>query len=282
MKFLRLLIGSLFAALMLAAAPTASAIVDGKADTSHDYVVFVGQQVILPGGPPINTQACSGTLVAPTIVVTAAHCSLLPPGAPPFPLCSAPGQVFCVAYVVRQGENMREPDAETTAQSFARHPLFCATCSFLANHDLGVITLSAPLEGPYAKLPRPDSVAKRFRKDKQTTIVGFGTDSPGAPPSSLGPRREGKVEATLFGANPNLLELPVPSKKNRDAVACNGDSGGPLVKGRTLQAVISFGDTSCGGPTFAYRLDTDAARSFLASFLDLGTSEGGDDDERDD
>ena len=56
----------------------------------------------------------------------------------------------------------------------------------------------------------------------------------------------------------------------------------PLVKGRTLQAVISFGDTSCGGPTFAYRLDTDAARSFLASFLDLGKSEGGDEDERDD
>ena len=263
-------------------APTASAIVDGDLDTRHDEVVFVGQQVVLPGGPPVNLQACSGTLVAPTIVVTAAHCSLLPAGAPPFPICSPTRPVLCINYVVRQGDNMRAPDAETTATAFAVHPLFCASCGFLSNHDLGVITLASPLSGPYAKLPRADSVAKHFKKDKQATIVGYGTDSAGAPASSLGPRRSGRADASLYDANTNLLELPVPSKKNRSAVACNGDSGGPVMKGRTLQAVISFGDTACGGPTFAYRLDTPSARSFLASFVDLGRSEGGDEDERDD
>jgi hypothetical protein len=252
----------------LAAAPTASAIVDGREDRSHDYVVFVGQQIIVPGGA-VNTQACTGTLVAPTIVVTAAHCSLLPPGAPPFPLCSAPGQVFCVSYSVRQGDNMRTPDAETTAKSFDVHPLFCATCDFLANHDLGVITLNAALEGPYGRLPKPDSLAKRFQNGKKTTIVGYGTDSAGAPPTSLGPRRSGRATASLYGANTNMLELPGPSKRNRAAVACNGDSGGPLLSGRTMHAVISFGDTACAGPTFAYRLDTNDARSFLAGFVDL-------------
>jgi hypothetical protein len=265
----------------LVGAPTASAIVDGELDSRHDEVVFVGQQIVFPG-MIANGQACSGTLVAPTIVVTAAHCSLLPPGAPSLPLCSAAQPVFCVQYVVRQGDNMRAPDAETTARSFTLHPSFCATCDFFANHDLGVITLNTPLDGPYAKLPKSGSLEKRFKKDKQTTIVGFGTDSPTAPPTSLGPRRSGKANASLFAPNTNLLQLPVPSKKNRDAVACNGDSGGALIQGRTLQAVISFGDTACGGPTFAYRLDTASARSFLASFVDLGKSEGSDDDERDD
>ena len=50
MASLRTLFISLLAALTLAAAPTASAIVDGTDDTDHDYVVFVGQQVQLPNG----------------------------------------------------------------------------------------------------------------------------------------------------------------------------------------------------------------------------------------
>lgn len=284
MASLRLVLGLTCAALVLVFAPSAAAIVNGSPDGNrHPYVVFVGQQVVTPAGP-VNTQACSGSLVGPSTVVTAAHCSVVftPRGIAPLPKCSTATPVFCVRWVVRQGENMRAPTGETLAASFDVAPGFCATCPFVGNNDLGVITLAAPLDGPYAKLPKLESVAKRFRKERTATIVGYGVDAPGASPATLGPRRYGKAEARLFAGDLNLLELPVPTRSNRAAVACTGDSGGPVLKGKTLQAVISFGDNACGGPTYALRLDTNAAQSFLATYVDLRGSHGGDDDERDD
>jgi hypothetical protein len=63
---------------------------------------------------------------------------------------------------------------------------------------------------------------------------------------------------------------------------CFADSGGPSLRGRTILAVTSIGDDSCRGPTYAYRLDTDAARSFLANYVSLKGDRRGDDDERED
>ncbi len=276
MASLRTLFISLLAALTLAAAPTASAIVNGQDDKGHSYVVFVGQQVVVPGGT-VNTQACSGTLVGPKTVLTAAHCSIAPG---PVPLCSDSVTVFCLRWVVRQGQNLRTPDTETTAKSFDVFPGFCGTCSPFSTTDLGVITLVDPLSGPYAKLPKADSVEKKFSRTHKATIVGFGVDAPGAPATSLGPRRKASVEAKLFAPVPSLLELPVPSR-SKYGIACSGDSGGPVLKGKSILAVISFGDLACGGPTYAVRLDTAAARSFIANYVDLKGHEANDDDERD-
>lgn len=264
---LRLLISCLFAALMLAAPPSASAIVDGKPDEPHDYVVFVGQQIVIPGGPVINAGACSGVLVAPTVVVTAAHCSLLPPGAPPVP-------PTWVRYVVRTGENVLAAPEDQAFGLIVAHPGFCfgGACAGGAgggftNNDLAVVLLQSPLPGPYANLPKEGWAGKHFDDEKQLFAVGYGVTNP-ATGAGFGTRNWAQAAAIVAPGAPNFLLLPVPAKE-KYGTACLGDSGGAALVGNTLVGVHSIGDTSCGGPSFATRVDTASARSFLSQYLDL-------------
>jgi secreted trypsin-like serine protease len=258
MASLRTLFISLLAALTLAAAPTASAIVDGSVDTEHSYVVFVGQQFQSPDGVWRNANACSGVLVAPTIVLTAAHCTLLPA-----PLSSWPQRA-----VVRQGESIFAPDAAALG-TYNLHPGFCIGCAGapegFANNDLAVVVLSSPLAGPYANLPKLGFAGKHFDKEKQLVAVGYGLSAPG---TGLGTRRSAQASAIVAPSAPNFLFLPVPSKKKYGTV-CAGDSGGAALVGNTLVAIHSIGDDACGGPSYAYRLDTPDAQSFLSNYVDV-------------
>jgi hypothetical protein len=263
MKFLRLLICSIVAASMLAAVPTASAIIGGKPDEAHDYVVFVGQQVVVPGGPTVNTNACSGVLVAPTVVVTAAHCSF----APPVPTA-------WIRYAVRTGENARFAPEREVFGSIVTHPDFCfgGACAGGAgggftNNDLAVVLLDEPLPGPYANLPKEDFAGKHFEQEKQLFAVGYGATDP-ANRGAFGTRNWAQASAIVAPGAPNFLFLPVPVKE-KYGTACQADSGGAALVGNTLVGVHSIGDTSCDGPSFATRTDTSAARSFLGTYVDL-------------
>jgi hypothetical protein len=261
MASLRTLFISLLAALTLAAAPTASAIVDGTLDVEHDYVVFVGQQVDVPGVGTFNTVGCSGVLVAPTVVVTAAHCSILGPPVPP----------SWIRWVVIRGEGTRTPDAVQVSGTFVVHPGFCIACpgapaEGFANNDLAVVLLDSPLPGPYAKLPKADFVGKHFDKEKQLVAAGYGFTDPAL--RDIGTRRSTQAGAVVASNAPNFLLLPVPSK-SKYGTTCVGDSGGGALLGTMVVAVHSIGDDACGGPSFAYRLDTPDAQGFLSTYVDV-------------
>jgi hypothetical protein len=251
MASLRILLASLLAALTLAAVPNAGAIVGGTPDPNRDFVVFVGQQFQTPDGVWRNGNACSGTLVAPKVVVTAAHCSLLPPGFPPFP----------IRYMVFQGDSVATATASSLGQ-FVPHPDFCfsGTCAGgpegFTNNDVAVVLLDNALAGPYAELARPNSVERYFRSSPSALLVGFGRPLLTVRTSAMGAAH---VDPTAE----SFLKFPGLTPP----FACQGDSGGAVLDGMTLMAVISVGDTTCDARTFAYRVDTKSAHSFLKEYV---------------
>jgi hypothetical protein len=285
---LRAAVLSIVAALMLTLAPVAGAIVDGEVDTSHDYVVFIGQTVFwthadipsLPGLPPntipINGQACTGTLVAPTVVVTAAHCSLTPappqffPGTQiPFPQDARP---LFKTYIVRQGDDVIVPMGTPPPLPYMQRtgtmhvqPGFTFGGDGLphfANNDLAVLTLNASLPGPYARLPQLDS-ASAVHPREELAVVGYGvSEMAGNTPviaSRDGLRR--RDDARLLGNNAVAGDL-----LHFNGGACLGDSGGPLLDGDVILGVVSFAPSACKSTNYATRLDTADSLAFLASF----------------
>src|SRR5689334_6455584 len=145
---------------------TPSFITNGTVDASaHPAVVLV---VIDVAGTP--TYRCSGTLIAPKLVLTAGHCT------------GEPGEfsgmrVFTEADV--QGGNNNYPYAgpnTVEAKAWHSHPLFTESAFFL--HDVGVIELRSSVSLPlsaYGKLPATNQLdALQPGSSTGFTAVGYG------------------------------------------------------------------------------------------------------------
>lgn len=255
MASLRLAFISLVAALVLALAPAAGAVVDGSVDTSHSEVVFVGQVVVTAAAGPINAGSCSGTLLSPTVVVTAAHCGLVDPRLEPLGV----QQVF---YVVIQGSNYRAPSGAQMGLLFA-HPGFehgGNGVPHFAKNDVAVVRLlTGPLAGPYAQLPSP---ALSLRPNTGVDVLGFGFHALHG--DELLPRdgfrriADGKILGNASVAGQFL---------HFKGGACEGDSGGPLLLGDVVVGVISFAPKTCRSTSYATDLRSPGIQSFVRSFL---------------
>jgi hypothetical protein len=267
-----LLILSIVLILVLALAGTALAITDGELDGSdHPQVVLLLMDV---GGQPAFR--CSGTLLSPTVLLTAGHCTSNFPGSP------YTGMRVFTESDVDNGDNTYPfaggPNS-VEAVSWAAHPLYPTAPFFV--HDVGVVILEEPgvvLDDPndYATLPGVDQLdgmkTRRGKQDTTFTAVGYGLQQ-------INPVFV-QADRIRMVANPRLIQINTPgftgdfslllSNNHSTGGTCFGDSGGPnfLGESNVVAGVTSFGlNGNCAGTGGVFRMDRQNVLEFVNSFL---------------
>lgn len=253
-------------ALSLGAVSPAGAVTNGEPDgDGHPAVVLILMEV--DGAPAFR---CSGTLIAPTYVLTAGHCT------------GAPGQfsgmrIFTESDVQNGTNNYPSPGPNSVeAKRFASHPMYDANAFYL--HDVGMIELAEPVILPasaYGTLPRADQLdalkTRRGRQNQTFTSVGYGLQR-------INPVF---VESQLIRmvAHPRLIQINTGftgsfsmllSNNHSTGGTCFGDSGGPNFLGdsQVVAAVTSFGiNGNCAGTGGVFRTDRQDVLDFVRVFM---------------
>lgn len=206
---------------------------------------------------------CTGTLISPTVMLTAAHCD--------------PG----VERVTVTFEAVVQNAAVIHAGRYIPHANYRAAQN--DPHDIAVIVFDRPVSGiTPARLPTAglfDTLkANGLLNGTRYTAAGYGGqertfDGKGKPVINYEDRREYAVSA--FGAlNPAWLRLS-QNQATGNAGTCFGDSGGPNFIGsgsaetNVIGGTTITGDMQCVQSSVVYRLDTASARAFLKAFVVL-------------
>jgi len=239
--------------MMIAASPIA-AITNGELDgDGHPYVgLMVAQD---EDGNPL--WRCSGTLLSPTLFLTAGHCTEAP---------AAHVEIWFDADV-ESGipENGYPYDGDASGTPYT-HPEYDPDAFYL--HDLGVVVLDEPVYmdeyGVLPELNQLDSLTtKRGKQDVTFTAVGYGLQKSFPDAASW----KTVAERVRMVATPRLIQINqgnvgdfalLLSNNAHTGGTCFGDSGGPNFIGDTnvIAGVTSFGKNgTCAGTGGVYRVD---------------------------
>jgi hypothetical protein len=230
------------------------------------------------------TGRCSGSLLTPTVFLTAGHCT--------------DDNVSATVYFQQDAGAAYDPETGTPAPSGypdgcaggADDPL-CATshelynwgydgfASFPNTKDLGIVILDHPIElDEYGELALAGSLDRlATQRGKQQTVFtasGYGlTYSSPVRVESYRERLMAEARLTnLNSANTDGYNLQTNGNGKGKGGTCSGDSGGPVFYGPTtsdvIVAVTSFGlNEWCRGTDFSFRTDTAAALAWIESVV---------------
>ena len=245
-------------AALLAASPVAAITFGRLDDNGHPNV---GAMVILDSTGQ-RFPICSGTLISPTVFLTASHCTIY---------LSEIGLGDHDVYV--SFDTVIDAGATLLRGTVHTNPLYDANRKS-DPHDVGVIVLDAPVAGVTpAHLATAGLLDGLDLKVQRFVAVGYGQtrDAKTKGSSSLGDGgTRYAVEQGFRSVTQAWLNLSM-NPSTGSGGTCYGDSGGPHFLGSSdvVVAVTVTGDRYCRATDVDYRVDTAESRAFLSDFVAL-------------
>ena len=264
------------AAMVAVGSVTVRAIVYGFVDTNNTFSNVGAFIVRAPSGriSPI----CSGTLIAPDVFLTASHCTifferdLAPLGFTafvtfdnPVPFGSLTSGSTNLIPVVQVVTNPRFNQSQSDSGDIA-------VLLVSAADTVGVVPAILPGADVLEELSSQNGL-----KNASFTVAGYGVQNRivgGGTPffTNLNPAPRMYAFESFSALNKGYLRLS-QNPATGNGGACFGDSGGPnfldSTGGPVLVAITITGDAVCRSTNVVYRVDTTAARAFLAAYVDL-------------
>lgn len=244
------------AGVVLLLSTTAAAIVYGQPDgTDHPSVgALLAPQAYSDG----TWATCSGTLISPTVFLTAAHCN------------------WGLEEMAVTFDSEYDADTGTTyVGTWHADPRFRGAQG--DPYDLAVVVFPDAVPGiTPSRLPTAGSLSD-LAKDQGFTSVGYGAQSVSidrGPTFHYADVRYAAWSDTLFAINKAWLRISMNPALG-DGGTCYGDSGGPNFLGAgedetdVVAATTVTGDFMCRATNVVYRLDTESARTFLGQYVTL-------------
>jgi hypothetical protein len=252
---------------LLTGSMAAHAIKNGDMDgDGHPYVgLMVAQDA---AGNPM--WRCSGTLISPTVFLTAGHCTQAP---------AAHVEIWFDADVENGIPGNGYPYSGQVGGTPFTHPQYNPNAFFL--YDLGVVVLDQDMPmAEYGALPALDQLdqlkTRRGRQDVTFTAVGYGLQQ-SFPDAASFLENNQRIRMVAY---PHLVQINVPgftgdfsmllSNNAKTGGTCFGDSGGPnFIDGTNIVGgVTSFGvNGNCAGSGGVYRVDREDDLTWLAGFM---------------
>ena len=244
-------------------------------DFVHDNVgLLVFYTPDTPAGEDPFSHRCSGTLISPTVMVTAGHCTQ--------------GVDEGLVYFQQSVAPNYDPNAfggwggdPTTGYpyeggvTFSRADNYGFLAGFPETKDAGVVVLDTPVtpKNGFGILPAAGAIdryiaeAGNKKQAARFTVSGYGLSDQDPRPVSF---RE-RLMANSYAINNEapITEFNLKTTANASqgkGGTCNGDSGGPVFFYGTnvIAAVTSFGQNGqCKGQDFSYRLDRAPVLSWI-------------------
>jgi hypothetical protein len=250
---------------LFAAAP-AGAIIGGERDTVHSNVGLV--RFTTADG----RFRCSGTLIAPTVVLTAGHCT------------EGPATNVYVSFDTDLALDPLAPGItpEEKANREAHYitgtahpdPGWTGKLSFAKQHDQGVVVLDAPASSKWdivpAQLPPLNFLDKNQGrlKNETFTLVGYGVDI-GDKKAQIVIRERRSTTSYLKNVGSEVVTFQINDRDSKaGGGSCFGDSGGAVFWGPYVLGDASYVNSLTCNATGSYqRDDTRYSRNFLNQFL---------------